>query len=112
MKLPAGCLDLVTWNIDDNLVNTVTYIVLTMLCLCIFHGIETDNRPIFCTQSTVIIYIQECLFNCNCNAKFVSLSIYIGSYYILQAPYIMICKTENKILFIIALVIMHLICFG
>ena len=61
MKLPAGCLDLVTWNIDDNLVNTVTYIVLTTLCLCIFHGIETDNRPIFCTQSTVIIYRNACL---------------------------------------------------
>jgi hypothetical protein len=60
---------------------------------------STDSHPIFRTESTFII-------------KFVSLSIYVDSYYILQDPYIMICKSETKTMFIVVMVITHFIYLG
>ena len=77
---------------------------------CNFTTLKLTIIPYFVLMYWECCYhIEENLFNCNCMVKFVSLSIYVDSYYILQAPYIMICKSETKTMFIAVVVITHFI---
>ena len=77
---------------------------------CNFTTLKLTIIPYFVLMYWECCYhIEENLFNCNCKVKFVSLSIYVDSYYILQAPYIMICKSETKTMFIAVVVITHFI---